>query len=94
MEPAGDDAVGGQVLGRGVGQQRVLHEGARVEQQVEPVADEELALALELVADLGQVPGRPARPGPARHGGRPVVLGVAGQAPCRSGERATGPQPA
>ena len=55
--PPGDDAVGREVLGRGVGEQRVLDEGPGIEQQVEAVADEELALLLELVADLGQVAG-------------------------------------
>ena len=42
---AGDDAVGGQVAGERVGEQPVLDERALVEQQREPVADEQLALA-------------------------------------------------
>ena len=54
---AGDHAVGGQVGSGGVGQQGVLHERPGVQQQVQPVADEELALLGQLVAPLGQVPG-------------------------------------
>jgi hypothetical protein len=54
---ARDHAVGREIGGGGVGQQRVLHERPGVEQQVEPVADEELALLLELVAHLGDVAG-------------------------------------
>ena len=48
---AGDDAVGGQVVG-GAARWRagVLDERALVEQQVEPVAHEQLVLAGELLA--------------------------------------------
>ena len=56
MRPdAGDHAVGRQVVGGGVGQQTVLDEGARVEQQLQAVADEQLALAGELVGLLVEV---------------------------------------
>ena len=49
---AGDDAIGGQVVGRRqrVREQPVLDERALVEQQVEPIAHEELVLGRELVA--------------------------------------------
>ena len=54
VDPAdpGDHAVGGQVAGRGVGQQRVLDERVGVEQQRQPVAHEQLALGRQLVAVL------------------------------------------
>ena len=52
------DAVGEQVGGLVVGQQAVLDERVGVEQQRQPVADEELVLGLELVAARGEVPAR------------------------------------
>ena len=67
----GHDAVGGQVAGRGVGQQRVLDERVEVEEQVEAVAHEELALLLE----LGSVRVEVAREGPLGGSGH-LVDGV------------------
>ena len=57
---AGDDAVGREVARRRVGEQRVLDEGAGVEEEVEPVAHEQLPLAFELRRLLLEVP--PASP--------------------------------
>ena len=47
--PPGDDAVGRQPGGRGVGEHAVLDERARVEQQVDALAGGQLALAPELL---------------------------------------------
>src|SRR5207248_3548610 len=46
---AGDDAVSRQVTGHGVGQQGVLDPRTLVEQQGEPIADEQLVLAGQLL---------------------------------------------
>ena len=51
-------AVGGQVVGRGVGQQPLLDERAGVEQQVDAVPHEQLALGLELRSQPLEVPGQ------------------------------------
>src|SRR5439155_3584326 len=60
----GDDAVGGEVVGRGVGQQRVFHERALVEQQRQPVAHEQLVLTGQLLRARREV----ALPGPFDRG--------------------------
>ena len=68
--PPGDHAVRGQVVGgrQRVGQQPVLHEGPRVQQQRQAVAHEQLALAGQLVRLLVQVaPERPLGGRPDRH---------------------------
>ena len=57
-----DDPVGRKVLGQRVGQQAVLDERARVEQQVEPFAHEQLVLRGQLGPALFEV----AAPGPGR----------------------------
>ncbi len=45
---AGDHTVGGQIAGQGIGQLPVLDEGALVEEQRDPVPDEQLVLAVQL----------------------------------------------
>ena len=52
---AGDDAVGREIVGERVGEEAALDERALVEEQGETVADEELALALELRAFLLEI---------------------------------------
>ena len=52
---AGDDTVGGQIVGDRVGEQRVLDERALVEQQREPVPHEQLVRVRELAAVLLEV---------------------------------------
>ena len=51
---AGDHAVGRQTVGQGVGEQAVLDERAVVEEQGDPVADEELVRAASLAAARGE----------------------------------------
>ena len=53
---AGDDAVGREIAGERVGEQRVLDERALVEEQREAVAHEQLVLPRELLPFLGEVP--------------------------------------
>ena len=73
---AGDHAVGRQVGGRGVGQQRVLDERVRVEEACQPVADEELVLLGELVGAAGEVAVE--RPGGRRSKRGGVRVGLVG----------------
>src|SRR5207249_6304413 len=80
----GDHAVGGQLLREHVGEEAVLHERTRIEQQVEPLPDRQLVL----LPQLGQIADAPLQ---CLFPQRPLPVAHVSPSPLRGGGSGWGP---